>query len=397
MISNLWRNFYISANIVAFTHVTFIIIVILHSANIFKDTSTIGYLMLANTLPFLITGPLLAQIVNKFNRKKIMIITSFIDVLINIFFFIMILNKVESISLYLLLISLNNLSTSLFQINESSYLPTILKDTELARYNSSIFFVGSIASIVSPYISTLFNDKKIIIYSILLLIIAQIFCFINSFYIKDGSLKQNISQHDEKISLIDSFIYTFKSKGLLLALLILAIGNFFDAPMDTILIGKFTEEGHIIFAGSILSAAGVGSLIGSFLIGLVSQNNSKLTRVMHISSFCIVLSGIGLFFENNYIYILVNVLLATGLSIRTIYIITYRQTQTPKHILGSVNTMFKYVAFGISPISIWIFTQMSKFLSNNILLIICGIGFIIVGITALYATKSDGSLILKEG
>jgi hypothetical protein len=47
-----------------------------------------------------------------------------------------------------------------------------------------------------------------------------------------------------------------------------------------------------------------------------------------------------------------------GLSLRILYIITFRQITTEIDVLGSVNTIFKYVAFGISPISIYLFGEL---------------------------------------
>lgn len=396
MIKNLLQTYYISSILLGITHITFDIALVLYASSIYTETRLVGYLMLARTLPFLVLGPLIAQVVNKHDRKKIMIFASALDLVVNAIFCWVVYNNANSFGIFLILLGLNNTINSLFQVNQSSYLPTILSEEKLARYNSSIFFVESIAIIFAPNVTLLFPQPFLLILVIIMLFILQFFCFINSLfiveYIKDDEIS---SKEKHQFTFTQSIRYTFSSKGLLIAMLILAIGNLLDAPMDTIMISQFTDQGDVTKAGWIFSAAGVGSLLGSLLVTLVSKNNRRLTNLMNLSAISMILSGIGLFTGNDYIYIISNFLLALGLSIRTIYIITYRQIKTPKRYLGSVNTLFKYIAFGISPISLWVFTQVSRVFTNTMLLYFCGLGFMVIGLVSIYATRENGELGLK--
>lgn len=121
MKKNIINSFYLSANLITFTHTVFRVLLILYFSNEFRKTLEIGYIMLADTLPFLILGPLIATIVNKFNRKKIISLTLFIDILVDILTLFMIIEEKYSFLVILLILAVNNFNTSLYSVSESSY------------------------------------------------------------------------------------------------------------------------------------------------------------------------------------------------------------------------------------------------------------------------------------
>ncbi len=171
MKKNIINSFYLSANLITFTHTVFRVLLILYFSNEFRKTLEIGYIMLADTLPFLILGPLIATIVNKFNRKKIISLTLFIDILVDILTLFMIIEEKYSFLVILLILAVNNFNTSLYSVSESSYFPLIVPSEKLSKYNSSLYFMSSLAYILSPNISYFIVNKRIII-SILYIVLS---------------------------------------------------------------------------------------------------------------------------------------------------------------------------------------------------------------------------------
>lgn len=395
MKKNIINSFYISANLITFTHTVFRVLLILYFSNEFRKTLEIGYIMLADTLPFLILGPLIATIVNKFNRKKIISLTLFIDILVDILTLFMIIEEKYSFLVILLILAVNNFNTSLYSVSESSYFPLIVPSEKLSKYNSSLYFMSSLAYILSPNISYFIVNKRIIISILYIVLSITLLTLINSLIIDEVIVTSNETK--SKTSLVSSFTYTLKNPTLTIALIVLIIGNIFDAPLDTVILTKYASENSIEKVGIIMSMSGIGSLLSSVLIGFASKNNKIFTILMRISSVGLSISGLLLLLVDNYfIFILIFLLIYLSMGIRTIYIITLRQIETPKEILGSVNTFFKYVAFGISPISIWFFSQLSKYFSNGNLLRFIGIGFLVAGLVSFISLSPNGKLALKE-
>lgn len=393
----LWDNFFISASAIDFINVTFRMLIIFYFSNQFQSTTQIAYIMLADSLPFLLLGPFIANLVNKYNRKVLMSLSLGFDSLLTLIFLTVIHLRYNNFLLTLALISINNITTSLFQISETSYFPLLVDNKELAKYNSTLFFMSSLSLIISPNISLVLSNQPLILLILCLIWFVQIIALINSLLLKNISIVPKEERENKKLSLISSFLYTFKSKTLFIALLVLIIGNFFDAPLETVILGKYTAINKVSQVGLLFSMSGLGSLLGSSVVNMVSKDTQKFELIMKLSSILIIFSGLALFLFDNYIiYLITFICLYFSMGIRTIYIITFRQIKSPSEILGSINTLFKYIAFGISPISIWLFSQLGKFVSDNRLLQLIGFGFIVAGLISILSLKDDGKLLLEE-
>ncbi|GHU37803.1 MFS transporter [Bacilli bacterium] len=391
MLKRLWQQFYLSANLVTFTQISFRLIIVLYASSLLTDAGAIGTLMIFDTLPFLVLGPIIAKIVNHHNRKSLLKLTVFFDVLLALALLAIMATGYQHLFGFALVLAVNNVVTSTYQISESSFFPLILDDMRLAKYNSAIFFSGSLAMIVAPNISGFIQQTGLI--SLLVVVSAGIFllALMNLFFlaeVADDHATENKAVANA-YSLFRSFTYIFEDKKLLMALVLLALGNLFDAPMDTLMITKYTELSQLTKVGLIFSMAGIGSLVGSFLLSAFSKHKTYFQRMMFVSGIGIALSGILLCFNDYLLYLVATFILSCSLSIRTIYIITFRQIQTPKAILGSVNTAFKYIAFGIYPLGIWLATYFQKLVPVNVIIAFSGIGFLFVGVLTAYLVGKE--------
>mgnify|MGYP002662375159 FL=1 len=227
----------------------------------------------------------------------------------------------------------------------------------------------------------------LVVFSLLIFLIA----FINLFFVDEiiTSNRYSTEEREKSYSLLRSFTYIFEDKKLLLALFLLALGNLFDAPMDTLMITKYTEMAQLTKVGLIFSMAGIGSLVGSFLLSSFSNNKMYFQRMMLFSGIGIAFGGVLLFLNDYLLYLVATFILSCSMSIRTIYIITFRQVNTPKEILGSVNTAFKYIAFGIYPLGIWLATYFQKLVAVNLIIAFSGFGFLLVGILTSYLVGKE--------
>ena len=391
MLKKLWKQFYISANVVTFTQISFRLMVVLYASSMLTNSKEIGTMMIFDTLPFLVLGPIIAKIVNSHDRKMLLKLTLISDFILALAFLGMLTTGYKHLLAFSLILALNNVVTSTYQIAESSFFPLILDDMQLAKYNSAIFFSGSLAMIIAPNISSLIQYTWIlnllVVFSLLIFLIA----FINLFFVDEiiTSNRYLTEEREKSYSLLRSFTYIFEDKKLLLALFLLALGNLFDAPMDTLMITKYTEMAQLTKVGLIFSMAGIGSLVGSFLLSSFSNNKMYFQRMMLFSGIGIAFGGVLLFLNDYLLYLVATFILSCSMSIRTIYIITFRQVNTPKEILGSVNTAFKYIAFGIYPLGIWLATYFQKLVAVNLIIAFSGFGFLLVGILTSYLVGKE--------
>lgn len=126
MLKKLWQQFYLSANLVTFTQISFRLIIVLYASSLLTDAKAIGTMMIFDTLPFLILGPVIAKIVNHHNRKNLLKLTVFLDFLLTLVLLVIMRINYQSLVAFALLLAINNVVTSTYQIAESSFFPLIL-------------------------------------------------------------------------------------------------------------------------------------------------------------------------------------------------------------------------------------------------------------------------------
>ena len=76
--------------------------------------------MIFDTLPFLILGPVIAKIVNRHNRKSLLKLTVLLDLMLTLAFLVIMGTGYHHLLVFALLLGLNNVVTSTYQIAESS-------------------------------------------------------------------------------------------------------------------------------------------------------------------------------------------------------------------------------------------------------------------------------------
>ena len=120
MLKKLWEQFYISANLVTFTQISFRLIIVLYASSLLTDAKAIGSMMIFDTLPFLILGPVIAKIVNRHNLKSLLKLTVLLDLMLTLAFLVIMGTGYHHLLVFALLLGLNNVVTSTYQIAESS-------------------------------------------------------------------------------------------------------------------------------------------------------------------------------------------------------------------------------------------------------------------------------------
>ena len=90
MLKKLWEQFYISANLITFTQISFRLIIVLYASSLLTDAKAIGSMISFDTLPCLILGPLIPKLVNLHNQTSLLKLTVLIDYMLTLaFLFIM--------------------------------------------------------------------------------------------------------------------------------------------------------------------------------------------------------------------------------------------------------------------------------------------------------------------
>ena len=206
----------------------------------------------------------ISPIISKFDVKKFLIISQLIQaIILLVITYLIFINKLHITTLIIFIVCISFINQIVYPI-QLGLLPKIVKQQELVKANSlfSIAYQGSDAlfNSIGGFIITIFGSiYAFIINSLTFFINSVLFIFLSSDLSKN---EKTITTQENYLSKLSSGIKIW-NKPLLKPLLIgIIIINFSTSSLLTVL-PEYSETSY--FYGILLSASGLGILIGAFL------------------------------------------------------------------------------------------------------------------------------------
>ena len=240
----------------------------------------------------------ISPIISKFDVKKFLIISQLIQaIILLVITYLIFINKLHITTLIIFIVCISFINQIVYPI-QLGLLPKIVKQQELVKANSlfSIAYQGSDAlfNSIGGFIITIFGSiYAFIINSLTFFINSVLFIFLSSDLSKN---EKTITTQENYLSKLSSGIKIW-NKPLLKPLLIgIIIINFSTSSLLTVL-PEYSETSY--FYGILLSASGLGILIGAFLSNTQILKNIKLSILYTTFTLGIALSWETLSILNN--------------------------------------------------------------------------------------------------
>ncbi|MCX7795589.1 MAG: MFS transporter [bacterium] len=248
------------------------------------SSAIMGTLSALAYIPSLILGPFAGVIVDKYSRKKIILLTDFIRGLIvgllALFFFTKGLNITEIFILTVLL----GISSAFFNPCIPSSIPEMVEPENLPRANSLFSIAGRVTEIIGPSVGGIlykFIGAGLLFtfnaFSFFIASICTLFIKIPQRY-KDGKINF--------IGDIGEVLRRLKeNKDLMTLGITAAVLNFFYVPFFILLPVYIKNYLHLDASvyGFVLGAGGVGSLIGLLITSVISPSGDKKYNMFRFS------------------------------------------------------------------------------------------------------------------
>ena len=243
----------------------------------------------------------ISPIISKFDVKKFLIISQLIQaIILLVITYLIFINKLHITTLIIFIVCISFINQIVYPI-QLGLLPKIVKQQELVKANSlfSIAYQGSDAlfNSIGGFIITIFGSiYAFIINSLTFFINSVLFIFLSSDLSKN---EKTITTQENYLSKLSSGIKIW-NKPLLKPLLIgIIIINFSTSSLLTVL-PEYSETSY--FYGILLSASGLGILIGAFLSNKKILKNIRLGTLYITFAFGIAVSwGLLSILNNNSI------------------------------------------------------------------------------------------------
>ena len=237
-----------------------------------------------------------SPLISKFNVKRFLIISQLLQaIILLVITYLIYVNKLQITTLIIFIVCISFINQIVYPV-QLALLPKIVKQKDLVKANSlfSIAYQGSDAlfNSIGGFIITVFGTiYAFIINSITFFINSAIFIFLSNDLSKNtNSIQEN---YFTKLSSGIKIWNTPLLKPLLIGIIII---NFSTSSLLTLL-PEYSETSY--FYGILLSASGLGILIGAFLSNSQILKNIKLSVLYTIFTLGIGLSWGALSILNN--------------------------------------------------------------------------------------------------
>lgn len=351
----------------------------------------------------LILSPICGVLSDWFDKKKIVFILDMISGILTLVLYFISITKGLSIRDVYVVVILLSIITSLYKPAISSIIPLIIEKDKLREAISIDSFSTSIASLFAPLISSFLYTT----FGISVIIIVNSVSFIFSSITKLFISISPINNIDEKKTMLlfksdlkEGLRFIIKSKIIRTVLISVLFINFILNPAFSIACpyaAKVTLKISDIQFGILQTVQVLGMIFGSIASGFIGKktNEEKIFYTTMIvlcgimGMFSIILSDMFMKFVNNentlfVIFCIIGALMSVLISIMKISLNTIRQNETPKQLLGRVNSLTSTGAMATIPLGQIVFGMLLDIVPSSTTFIVTAISLLLV---AIYVKK----------
>ena len=368
----------------------YLIVLPLYILNTTKNLKTTGIFFAAVNFPTIIVSIFIGTIIEKFNKKNIILICDFLTSMLYFVLFLY-LKNFNSLSFLFLISLLINIVSKFFEIASKVLFSEINSPETLEKYNGLQSFMENTIIIVGPVIGTyLFVTFD---FNLILIIVSlgYFLSFLQELFIK---YEKNLNLSIEKTNFLEDFkegiSYIGSNKIILNFFILVMFLNFFIANNDEIinpgiLIRKY-EISEKLFGFSATSY-GAGSVFAGIFI---YYNNKfkflkKLKLLFILNSFLMCLLGllsIILFKYNHYIYFTIFIFFQFLIGMITTFVNVPLISSFQKNVeIKYQSRFFSILSFfsgGLIPLGVLYAGYLSSYIGADITYIINNLAIIII-------------------
>ena len=355
-------------------------------------------------LPAVLFGLFAGVVVDRYNRKWIMIYSDILRaLLVAVIPLSLIYGFISPLLIGAITFSLSTFSAFFYPARDS-LIPHIVTAEELPAANSAISVSGQMSHLLGP----LFAGIGISIFGLRHLFSADAISFLFSILlislIVGPARKLTIEKHPPKWKgIVEGLTYVNSHKGLRILLILTFVNNIFIMGPAIIGLPVFVREVLTSDFGVLAKlevAMAAGMIVGSFVFWKAEKNISPISILL----FGIVMDGITytlLFFaDTSFIAMLVLIIHGIGIPLITVSRTTIIQAVVPDEFRGRLFSMIYMAVMGTTAISVGLTGFILEFIGADSLFLLIGIGAastVIIGFNPALREMNVNNRFLDKG
>ena len=249
------------------------------------STALMGFITAASMVPRLILGPFAGVLVDKWNRKKIIVMTDAIRGILSTFVGIAALMGFLEVWMVFFVGIATSLCSAFFNPAITSVKPDIVDKDVIVKANSATSFADAGASMFGNLISGVLYATVGAPYMFLFDGISYIFSAFTELFIKVPKIVRKKKEVTFKEDFKEGLAFTWKFKALRYMFIFSCGINFLFNAAFILMVPLFKEASYLGTDryGIVMSASAVGMMVGSLLLSIINIKNNKRYIIMGIS------------------------------------------------------------------------------------------------------------------
>ncbi|MCL5783796.1 MAG: MFS transporter [Patescibacteria group bacterium] len=356
-----------------------------------------GFVGALTTVPYVVLSLFAGTLVDRLNRKKVMVICDIGRALaLGSVFVALFFHHLSLIQIYIVAL-LEGLFFVFFDIAEISSIRQVVGKKHLTTAIAQSSTTDGLASLIGPSVGTfLYQIKQS--FPFLLDTISYIVSVFSLLTIKtEFQEERNNDQANIKKEIKEGISWLLKNKVVRFMSLLNTGVSFVFADLYLILIVLAKEQHSTpVQIGSIISISAIGSTVGSLLAGQVKDKISP-GKIIITACWIQALLWPLYIFAPNFIFIGIITAVITFInSIWAIVQINYRLTLIPDELQGRVNSVFRFIIYSIIPLGMAITGIMLQNLGAKMTIIIFFFALIFLAVLATLSKELKSTQVVAE-
>lgn len=317
------------------------------------SSAIMGILMASISIPRIVIGPFAGVLVDRFDRKKIIILGDLIRGLGMLLIAFGAYKGFLEVWMVMIIGIISGICSAFFNPSIMSVMPDIVPTDKLVKANSayqlattSTNLVGSMSggflfSILGAPILFLINGVSYIISSA------------TEVFIKVPKVERKKSEFKFKEDLVDGFKFVYRLKGILWLMVFACLLNFLFGIFTILLMPWFSQDASLGVGryGVMNAVMSMGMLGGMVFLSIVNINYKDKFKVLYLGlTICIGSIFIGTYTNNFYGICIFYFISLAAMAISNTMLNTSLQVIVPQDMRGKVNSMVSTAAMSIQPI-----------------------------------------------
>ncbi|HHQ7575308.1 TPA: MFS transporter [Streptococcus agalactiae] len=342
----------------------------------------LGIYQIVELLVSIVLNPFGGALADRFQRRKILLIT---DAICAIMCFLLSFIGDDKVMVYGLIVAnaILAVSNAFSSPAYKSYIPEIVDKADIITYNANLETIVQIISVSSPVLGFLiFNNFGIritLIVDAITFLISFLFLYAIKVERVQLSKQEKVAIKNILADIADGFTYIKKEKEIMFFLIIAALLNTFLAMFNYLL--PFTNS-LLKTSGAyatILSISAIGSIIGALIARKIKSSINSMLSMLVFSSLGVIVMGFPSLFELPiWIPYSGSFLFNSLLTMFNIHFFSQVQIRVDEVYMGRVMSTIFTIAIMFMPIGT-LFMTIFSFALSNVSFIVIGCAIAILG------------------